>query len=826
MRKKGFRIAAFLLACICAGVCGYSVCAIYTDYPMTFDRNYSDCYAASEECAYETGKIYDQLWAIGTMYLRNLDSKGKLTGTKEFIAGTEAEMKRLGLMDSKGGLTVEDNGLFDYYVEWEGQSWGNTKKTYDELKNDFSTGIRKNDIFVSRIHNYWFHNENGVYDSNYGAHIYTFSGSSLPFNRAVVYDFDTTGLPSWYVQDAKYYYRTDGTTLVPDDYIQNANSGRTGDEQPQPWYDDMGRYHYYYTEYNDSRVTLHEVIEDGENTIDNSIQPETKAPDADTGKSAEVDIYDYDSVTANNSKFFNTRVNTQPLTICITPHTEIIAEAQKSIDAEKVRSEDIVHRLIATIPFAAAFLLLTLYLMWAGGYSTKLRRYVSGEAEKIPAELPLAVLCLVPVGLVGIFVNDVFREAYRFFGQYYRTGYMPICYAAAAAIMSGIFLLMLDTLMIRLKCRSLMKSSLCGRLIVWLWRRIRGLSGRMTGRIRRTAEKLALREQLRDDSMSRRFIVRTAAASLAGFIAGILFISVESLAGVFFSAVIIVAAYTYFNLRDLRAYTDLSRHISAMNGGDYSRRETDVTSPIHAQTEKLNNISDGIQTAVDRQVQSERMKIDLVTNVSHDLKTPLTSIISYIDLLSQEELSPESRDFVTIIQQKAERLRTMVADLFDLAKATSRTDVEMERIDAVILTGQVLADMGDRISASGREVKADIQPDSAPVNADGKKLYRVLQNLIDNALKYSLEGTRVWLTLKEQNGFAVLTVKNTSSYEMDFTPEEITERFVRGDQSRTSEGNGLGLSIAKSFTEACGGYFRVIIDGDVFGAEVKLPTVI
>ena len=230
-----------------------------------------------------------------------------------------------------------------------------------------------------------------------------------------------------------------------------------------------------------------------------------------------------------------------------------------------------------------------------------------------------------------------------------------------------------------------------------------------------------------------------------------------------------------------------------------------------------------MQNSVDKQVKAERMKIDLVTNVSHDLKTPLTSIISYIDLLAQEDLDPASKDLVNVIQQKAERLKIMVSDVFDLAKATSRTDVTLEDIDEVILVGQVLGDMKDKISAYGKEIRTDIQAKDAPIKADGKKLYRVLQNLIDNALKYSLEGTRIWLTLRKESGYAVLTVRNTASYEMKFSADEITERFVRGDEARTSEGSGLGLSIARSFTEACGGEFRVSIEGDVFSAEVKMP---
>ena len=188
-------------------------------------------------------------------------------------------------------------------------------------------------------------------------------------------------------------------------------------------------------------------------------------------------------------------------------------------------------------------------------------------------------------------------------------------------------------------------------------------------------------------------------------------------------------------------------------------------------------------------------------------------------------MSPAARDYVTIISQKSDRLKAMVADLFDLAKATSRSDMNSEQIDAVILTQQVLGDMEDRIAQSGMEIRTDIKAESAPIMADGKKLYRVMQNLIDNALKYSMAGTRVYIHLENDEKNTYISVKNISAEEMDFTPEEITERFTRGDKSRTTEGNGLGLSIAKSFTEACGGKFEVVIDGDMFTANVILPLI-
>lgn len=238
---------------------------------------------------------------------------------------------------------------------------------------------------------------------------------------------------------------------------------------------------------------------------------------------------------------------------------------------------------------------------------------------------------------------------------------------------------------------------------------------------------------------------------------------------------------------------------------------------------KYNNITfeeinKGFNESLEEQMKSERMKIDLITNVSHDLKTPLTSIISYVDLLSKEEdLSETARDYVNILAEKSDRLKNIVADLFDLAKSTSGDiNLDMEIIDMKRLIEQTLGDMEDDIEKSGLQIKTKFPEQPVNIEADGKKLYRVFQNIIGNALKYSLQGTRIYVEVEDDNGKAIATVKNTAGYEMNFTAEEILQRFNRGDESRTTEGSGLGLSIAESFTKVCGGDFQVEIDGDMF----------
>lgn len=230
------------------------------------------------------------------------------------------------------------------------------------------------------------------------------------------------------------------------------------------------------------------------------------------------------------------------------------------------------------------------------------------------------------------------------------------------------------------------------------------------------------------------------------------------------------------------------------------------------------DINKGFNESLEEQMKSERMKINLVTNVSHDLKTPLTSIISYVDLLSKEEdLSETARDYINILMEKSNRLKNIVADLFDLAKSTSGDiNVDFEDLDLKKLIEQTLGDMEDDIEKSGLTIKTNLPEEAVMIKSDGKKLYRVFQNIIDNALKYSLLGTRIFVELEEKDNMAIATVKNTAGYEMDFTAEDILQRFNRGDESRTTDGSGLGLSIAESFTEVSGGNFKVDIDGDMF----------
>jgi len=292
--------------------------------------------------------------------------------------------------------------------------------------------------------------------------------------------------------------------------------------------------------------------------------------------------------------------------------------------------------------------------------------------------------------------------------------------------------------------------------------------------------------------------------------------------------ILIALIYFILTLKSFNEVEILVKHIDQIYEGNLEYKSNmPKKSLLYTSSEKLENIGEGLQKSVEQQIKTEKMKMDLITNVSHDLKTPLTSIISYIDLLSKEKnISEEERDYIRILAKKSDSLKSIVTDLFDLAKVTSgNSDIKLEKIDMHKLIIQTLADMEDKIDNSKHTIKTILPETPAYVLADGKKMYRVFQNIIDNALKYSLSGTRIFIELKIIDNKIIISLKNTSSYEMNFTEDEILERFTRGDKSRTTEGNGLGLSIAQSFTQACGGQFKISIDGDQFKVIISFNQI-
>ncbi|MGN7165407.1 sensor histidine kinase [Paenibacillus cellulositrophicus] len=239
----------------------------------------------------------------------------------------------------------------------------------------------------------------------------------------------------------------------------------------------------------------------------------------------------------------------------------------------------------------------------------------------------------------------------------------------------------------------------------------------------------------------------------------------------------------------------------------------------------INNMKVGYQSALENQIKSERLKTELITNVSHDLKTPLTSIINYVDLLKKENLSTEkARAYIETLDRKALRLKLLIEDLFEISKMASGTvELDIEYVDVATLLTQAIAESNTNMGQESPVIRERIAKFPIHAYLDGNKIWRVFENLIVNAQKYSLPGTRIYIYLDESDDLVLFKIQSTAAYEIDFAAEELFERFKRADESRQTEGSGLGLAIVKSIVELHGGQISIEIHGDQFNVILHLP---
>jgi len=241
--------------------------------------------------------------------------------------------------------------------------------------------------------------------------------------------------------------------------------------------------------------------------------------------------------------------------------------------------------------------------------------------------------------------------------------------------------------------------------------------------------------------------------------------------------------------------------------------------------ENLNTLSDVAMDAAMKQMRSERMKAELVTNVSHDIKTPLTSVINYIDLLQKAENEEQSKQYLEVLDRQAQKLKKLIDDLMEMSKATTGDmAVDIGAMDAVEAMTQALGEFSDKLEQEDLTVIFRKPETPVHIQADGRLVWRVLSNLMSNVVKYALPGTRVYAQVQQQESQVLMTLKNISREELNVSAEELTERFVRGDASRNTEGSGLGLNIAKCLMDLQKGNLELTVDGDLFKVSLTFPA--
>ncbi len=445
--------------------------------------------------------------------------------------------------------------------------------------------------------------------------------------------------------------------------------------------------------------------------------------------------------------------------------------------------------------------LLFLFLLAAAGH----HRGVDGVRESFVDRIPLDLFTLLIIGAEAVAFSGIFGPGWDFDA-------LGVTAIALLGLLAGlIFLLWCMSLAVRVKCGTVWSNNLISRLWRWLVRccktlvslALRGLKALpLMGRWAAILGGLMLFELL-------------LSAMAGGRAAPILFLHLLIL----FPA----ALYLVWQLRMLR----LAAHEIAQGDLNTTVDTKGMFLELKEHAEDLNAIRGGVNAAVEERLKSERFRTELITNVSHDIRTPLTSIISYVDLLEKEDLQNETaRGYVEVLARQSARLKKLIDDLMDASKAsTGSLTVNMEKLELGVLVDQAAGEYQERLEQAGLTLLCSKPERAVNVMADGRQLWRVFDNLMGNIVKYAQPGTRVYLDLTERDGRAAVTFRNISRERLNVSGEELAERFVRGDAARSTEGSGLGLSIAMSLAKLMNGELRIDVDGDLFKATLLLDAV-
>lgn len=463
--------------------------------------------------------------------------------------------------------------------------------------------------------------------------------------------------------------------------------------------------------------------------------------------------------------------------------------------------------LAGTIVLGTLGVLLAVYLCCSAGHKRGVEGIYLNWFHRVPSDVQLLILFLGGVAAVGLGVEFAMR-AYGDAPMFLQLITVGIAVSAAAALA----LAALVTVCARCKAHTLLRNTWTWAVCAWCWRllvRFWAWLGNVFGAMGRAVNAVPLIWKAVMGCMA------YALFTIATFERG---------AGLWLLVSFLAAAYLCTWAYQWKKIRHGTQEIIGGNP-NYHIDTLRMLPDLKGHADELNNLGHAISAAVDDRLKSEHFKAELITNVSHDLKTPLTSIINYVDLLKKEDIdNPKAAEYIEVLDRKSQRLKKLTEDLVEASKAsTGNLTVNWERLDWAQLTDQALAETGERLEAQKLTVVRSLPEEPIWVEADGRHLWRVLDNLLTNCAKYALPGTRVYVDLRESGGWAVLSVKNISRDALDIPAERLMERFVRGDESRNEAGSGLGLSIAQSLTELQHGRFEIAIDGDLFKAIVTLP---
>ena len=478
--------------------------------------------------------------------------------------------------------------------------------------------------------------------------------------------------------------------------------------------------------------------------------------------------------------------------------------------------------IVFTIIGVALCLLIIIWLTWVAGRNSEDEELHLNRYDQWKTELG-AALVIVPWIIMTMVVstswNGLHYDAIDWGNPYYQylytfsiSGIDMVIIAIYVGISMALFLAGYLSLIRRIKGGILWKNSILYIILKWCVKVLCAI-----GRFFR-------------DFWRNRSITWRAVVVFAGFvfIHWLAMISMTSGDEVFvFIMYAAEIAGLYFIVQNIIAKDKVRKGIEQIAFGDLEYQiPTEKLKGEYKQTaEMVNDIGNGLNRAVDEKIKSERLKTDLITNVSHDIKTPLTSIINYVDLLKREQIDdPKIQGYLEVLEAKSQRLKTLTEDVVEASKVSSgNINLQMMDVNFVEILNQTVGEVEEKMSANNLEVITTVPEKPVIVHVDGRRMWRVLENIFNNAAKYAMPGTRVYADLQTDGDKVEFTLKNVSAQKLNIKAEELTERFIRGDISRSTEGSGLGLSIASTLTEMQGGTFELYLDGDLFKVTITLP---
>ncbi len=483
--------------------------------------------------------------------------------------------------------------------------------------------------------------------------------------------------------------------------------------------------------------------------------------------------------------------------------------------------------MISTVLLLITLIFLIIFICCASGHKKGIEGINISRFDRFPVDILTVVYCgiTVLIGCVLFWVADDFFYNILQSSNGVLVSIIPMCIALVLIVIVLDFALLavlLMTISVRLKTRTFIKSTIIYMFLCFAWKLTKKFCigwWRITKKFFKSTGSFLTKIPL-----IWKTIIGVLAVIVIEFVS-VLFVIWDSafVLGTLFFNIALFFGIIYIAIQ-LRKIKDTTKDIA--NGNIYRKIDTRyMFLDIKEHAENINNINDGIANAVQDRMKSERFKTELITNVSHDIKTPLTSIINYVDLLEKEEIENETaNEYISVLSRQSTRLKKLVEDLIEASKAsTGNISVNLTECELGILLSQALAEYDDRFAKNNLQVIINKSNDILNVMVDNRHTWRVFDNILNNIAKYAQPNTRIYIDAKRVNKIAEISFRNISKEPLNISGDELMERFVRGDSSRNTEGSGLGLSIAKSLTEAQQGNLEIQIDGDLFKVRLAFP---